>query len=348
MATERGTAAKAPTEAVRGLASQLPTDQLKAELLNYLKALGRSVVSSATDRLGSLGGKLPGLAKDKLPGMAKEVAGSVSGAAGGAGGVAGSVAKKVAGAGVSGVAEKVKDTLGGGGGGRGGGGGKVTNIVETIDVGVPVDVAYNQWTQFTDFPDFMKKVENVEQESETESQWRAQIFLSHREWKSTIIEQIPDERIVWRSEAAKGRVDGAVSFHALTPDLTRIMVVLQYYPQGFFEKVGNMWRAQGRRVRLELKHFQRHVMTQVALNPDEVEGWRGEIHDSEVTKPHEPEPEAEAAPEQDEARDEEPEEPEEPEEEAREEPPEEPQPKAPRKRQPARSGSGRRSREAEA
>lgn len=60
-------------------------------------------------------------------------------------------------------------------------------------------------------------------------------------------------------------------------------MVLEYYPQGFFEKTANLWRAQGRRVRLELKHFRRHVMTQVALHPEEVQGWRGEIHDSEVT-----------------------------------------------------------------
>jgi uncharacterized membrane protein len=310
MAT-RATASKLPTEAIGSIASQLPTDKLKAELLDYLKALGSAAVSSAAGQVGRL--------SSKLPGKAGGVAGSV----------AGSVAKKVTEAGVTGVKEKVKETLGGGGngGGSGTGGGKVTNIVEGIDVGVPVGVAYNQWTRFTDYPDFMKRVEDVEQESETESRWRAKIFLSHREWKATVTEQIPDERIVWRSEGAKGRVDGAVSFHALTPDLTRIMVVLQYYPQGFFEKVGNLWRAQGRRARLELKHFQRHVMTEVALHPDEVEGWRGEVHDGEVTSsPDEPEAEAEQPPQQ-----------------------REPERREPRKRQaaqrqPARSGAGGRSR----
>ena len=135
---------------------------------------------------------------------------------------------------------------------------KVTNIVEHIDVGVPVDLAYDQWTRFTDFPGFMKKVEHVE--------------------------QVPGERIVWRSEAPKGHVDGAVTFHELAPDLTRILLVLEYHPQGLFERTGNLWRAQGRRARLELKHFQRHVMTQTLLHPDDVEGWRGEIRDGQVTE----------------------------------------------------------------
>jgi hypothetical protein len=183
---------------------------------------------------------------------------------------------------------------GGGGGGNGGGGNggsdgggkklKATNIVESIDVGVPVSVAYNQWTEFEDFPTFMKKVENVKQQSDTELDWQAQVFLSHRTWRATVVEQVPDERIVWESTGEKGHADGTVTFHELAPDLTRIMLVLVYHPQGFFERTGNLWRAQGRRARLELKHFQRHVMTETILHQDEVRGWRGEVADGEVVR----------------------------------------------------------------
>jgi hypothetical protein len=179
---------------------------------------------------------------------------------------------------------------GGGGGKKGGRGGKklkLTNIVEEIDVGVPLRVAYNQWTQFQDFPKFTKRLETVEQESDEKLTWKAGIFLSHRTWQSTIVEQVPDELIVWRSKGQKGHVDGAVTFHELAPNLTRILVVLEYHPQGLFERTGNIWRAQGRRARLELKHFRRHVMTQTILDPDEVEGWRGEIRDGEVVRTHE-------------------------------------------------------------
>ncbi|MFV9454283.1 SRPBCC family protein, partial [Rhodococcus sp. NM-2] len=187
---------------------------------------------------------------------------------------------------------------------------KLTNIVETIDVGVPVQLAYNQWTQFADFPSFMKKVERVEQEADEKLEWKAQIFLSHRTWEASIIEQVPDERIVWRSKGAKGFIDGAVTFHEVTPDLTRIVLILEYHPKGLFEKTGNLWRAQGRRARLELKHFARHVMTQSILHPDEVEGWRGEIRDGEVVEPEEDEAqpeESEELEESDEAEGEEPE-----------------------------------------
>jgi len=180
------------------------------------------------------------------------------------------------------VKDSVTDTLGGKGGKGGGGKIKVTNIVEEIDVGVPIEVAYKQWTQFAEFPKFMKKVEQVEQVSDEKLRWKAQVFLSHRSWESTIVEQVPNDRIVWKSKGDKGYVDGAITFHELAPDLTRVVVVLEYHPQGLFEKTGNLWRAQGRRVRLELKHFQRKVMTDTVLHADEVEGWQGEIRDGEV------------------------------------------------------------------
>ncbi|WP_236733895.1 SRPBCC family protein, partial [Prescottella equi] len=145
-----------------------------------------------------------------------------------------------------------------------------------------VDLVYDQWTQFADFPRFMKKLEQVEQISDEKLRWKAQVFWSHRSWESTILEQVQDERIVWRSKGDKGYLDGAVTFHELTPDLTRVLVVIEYHPQGFFEKTGNIWRAQGRRIRLELKHFRRQVMIQTLLHPDDVEGWHGEIRDGEV------------------------------------------------------------------
>ncbi|MFD0692022.1 SRPBCC family protein [Actinomadura fibrosa] len=164
----------------------------------------------------------------------------------------------------------------------GGGKGKLTNIVEEIDIGAPRRLVYDQWTLFQEYPSFMKKVVSVDQASEEKLNWKARIFWSSRSWQSTIIEQVPDEHIVWRSKAAKGQVDGTVSFHELTPNLTRVLLVLEYRPQGLFERTGNLWRAQGRRVRLELKHFRRHVMTHSLNHPEEVEGWRGEIRDGEV------------------------------------------------------------------
>ncbi|OOL29836.1 cyclase [Rhodococcus rhodochrous] len=182
--------------------------------------------------------------------------------------------------------EDVKESLGGGGKGKGGGGKKIklTNIVEQIDVGVPIRLAYDQWTLFADWPKFMKKVEQVEQASDEKLQWTGKVFWSRRSWESTILEQVPFDRIVWRSKGAKGYIDGAVTFHEITDNLTRVIMVLEYHPKGLFEKTANLWRAVGRRARLELKHFERHVMTESVLHAEDIQGWHGEIRDSEVVK----------------------------------------------------------------
>ncbi len=265
--------------ALKSLAAELPFDKLKEELQHGLSALGEKAISSAGERLTDLTGRLNDMA-DGGGFVGKATKEGAKEAAQG-----GSPVKGALKGGLSGAKDKVKEKLGGGGSG-GEKGTKSTNIIEEIDVGVPVSVAYNAWTQFQDWSGFMKKVDNVEQTDEAKANFKAQVFWSHRTWEAHILEQVPDEKIVWRSKGEKGHVDGAVTFHEIGPNLTRILVVLEYYPQGLFERTGNLWRAQGRRARLELKHFRRHVMTEVIQNPDEVEGWRGEIEEGEVTRSH--------------------------------------------------------------
>jgi uncharacterized membrane protein len=267
-------------------------DRLKSVSQDLAKALGDKAMSTAGEKLTGLSDKLEGVA-DGGP-LKQAVAKGGEAAAKGDSPIGGALKGAV-----SGVKDKIT-----GGGGKGGGSPKATkstNIVEQIDVGVPIKVAYNQWTEFGGFPSFMKKVENVESPDDNKLQWKAQIFWSHRRWEATVLEQIPDERIVWRSKGEKGHVDGAVTFHELGPNLTRILIVLEYYPQGLMERTGNLWRAQGRRVNVELKHFRRHVMTRTILDPDAVEGWRGTIEDGEVVQTHEEALEEEEQQEQEES-----------------------------------------------
>ncbi|UWP79280.1 SRPBCC family protein [Dactylosporangium fulvum] len=237
-------------------------------------------MESLRGRVGDLTERLTGFAeRSENPTLVAAAKGAEQLAGGG------SPAKATLKGGIAGGLAKLKQAFGGGKRSKKL---KLTNIVEYVDVGVPVRVAYNQWTEFEDIPRFTKKVEKVEREKEQEKlHWRAQIFLSHRDWDAQIVEMVPDERIVWRSKGAKGYPDGAISFHALTPTLTRVVLIIEYHPKGFFEQTGNLWRAQGRRARLELKHFVRHCMTQAVLNPEQLEGWRGVIHDGEVVTDHE-------------------------------------------------------------
>ncbi|MBE3010790.1 SRPBCC family protein [Microbispora sp. NEAU-D428] len=278
-------------------------DGLAGRLTDYVEHGGSGLFSALTGKEGggreALGGLLRGVTRGRdARGLLKSAADRL-GATGG-GGLLGALTSALTEDGGGGHPvraalmaygkEKIKGLFGGGGGGGKGRKGKklkVTNIIESLDIGAPLRLVYNQWTQFEDFPSFMKKVETVEQKSDEKLGWKAQVFWSHRTWESTIVEQVPDSRIIWRSQGPKGFPDGSVTFHEITPELTRVLLVVEYHPQGFFERVGNLWRAQGRRVRLEFKHFKRHVMTNALLRPDEIEGWRGEIRDSEVVKDHE-------------------------------------------------------------
>jgi len=260
-----------------------PMDRLKSEALGLIDALGDRAVASLRDKVEGATGRLTDYVDS---GAGTGLISAVTGARNMAEGKG--PLRSLLGAGMAAAREKIGGLFGRGGkGGRGKRHLKLTNIVESIDVGVPVRLAYDQWTQFTQFPAFMKKVESAEQADDQKLNWKAQVFWSHRTWEATILEQVPDEKIVWRSKGAKGHVDGAVTFHELAPSMTRILLVLEYYPQGLFERAGNLWRAQGRRTRLELKHFRRHLMREVLLHPEDVEGWRGTIHDGEVVQDHE-------------------------------------------------------------
>lgn len=256
------------------------TDRLKEELQSYLQARATRAVSDLGQKLGENIGRLgdPQQSLGGLPG------GLLKGGKALAEGQ--SPGKALVQAGTGPLKDKVKDMLGGGSGsGKGGGGGKSKSvvIVEDIDVGVPVREAYDQWTQFQEFSSFAKGVVSVEKSDDVQSNWRVKVAKSNRSWKANVTEQIPDERISWTTEGAKGSVKGVVTFHRLTDDLTRVLLVLEYFPGGLFEKTGNIWRAQGRRARLDLKLFRKFLMQR----GEATDGWRGEIRDGEVVVDHE-------------------------------------------------------------
>ncbi|MEU0370158.1 SRPBCC family protein [Streptomyces sp. NPDC006283] len=252
-------------------------DRLREELSNFLTAQLENLAEKASSKLTDVTGQLSDVAEKggSLPAIGSRILQGESP-------VKAFLSEKAKGVKDS-VVGKAKEALGGGKGGGRKAGGKVMNIIEVLDVGVPLRTAYDHWTQYENFSSFAKGVRSVSSSDEVTSDWQVKVGPSSRSFKATVQEQIPDDRIVWTSEGAKGTTRGAVSFHELAPNLTRIVLVLEYYPAGFFEKTGNLWRAQGRRVRLDFKNFQRHV----SLTDEEPDGWRGEIRDGEVVVTHE-------------------------------------------------------------
>ncbi|WP_240660063.1 SRPBCC family protein [Streptomyces sp. WAC 01529] len=256
-------------------------DRLKEEAQAYLMAQVERMLVGVGHRLGDATVKLNDIADGKSPGFGKLALNAGKKVAEGKGPVRSALEL-----GGGHLKDKVTDAVKGIGGGKrkkGGAGQKPTVILEYVDVGVPVREAYDQWTQYQEFSTFAKGVQDATAASDTDTDWKLKVFWSKRSWKAHTTEQVPDQRITWTSEGAKGAAKGAVTFHPLAENLTRVLLVIEYYPKGLFEKTGNIWRAQGRRARLDLKNFARHI----TLRGEASDGWRGEIRDGEVVRSHE-------------------------------------------------------------
>lgn len=273
---------KAKSNPLTDVAHSEAADRLKAEVQEYLSAQVQRMLVGVGHKLGETTGKLNDIAEGNSPGFAKLALDGGKKLAEGKGPLrtaleVGATRAK------DNVVGAFKNLGGGKGKKKGGAGQKPTVIIEFIDVGVDLRTAYDQWTQYQDFSTFAKGVKSANRADDTHTDWQAKIFWSSRSWKATTTEQVPDERIQWTSEGAKGTTKGVVTFHKLADNLTRVLLVIEYYPTGLFEKTGNIWRAQGRRARLDLKHFARFI----TLKGEAEDGWRGEIQDGEVVKSHE-------------------------------------------------------------
>jgi uncharacterized membrane protein len=153
------------------------------------------------------------------------------------------------------------------------------SIVEkSIEVDVPCSVAYNQWTQFEDFPKFMEGVEEVTQIDDTHLHWCAEIAGVTKEWDAEITEQIPDERIAWRSTS--GAVNsGIVTFSELSEGSTLVSVQMQYEPEGAVENVGDAMGVLSRRVEGDLERFKDFLESRGS----ETGAWRGSVESGHRT-----------------------------------------------------------------
>lgn len=256
-------------------------ERLKEEAQSYLMAQAERMLVGVGHKLGDATVKLNDIADGKSPGFGKLALQAGKKVSEGKGPVRSALE-----IGGSHLKDKVTDAVKGIGGGKrkkGGAGQKPTVILEYVDVGVPIREAYDQWTQYQEFSTFAKGVKGATVASDTDTDWKLKVFWSSRSWKAHTTEQVPDQRITWTSEGAKGTTKGVVTFHPLAENLTRVLLVIEYYPKGLFEKTGNIWRAQGRRARLDLKNFARHI----SIRGEASDGWRGEIRDGEVVRSHE-------------------------------------------------------------
>ncbi|WP_055588924.1 SRPBCC family protein [Peterkaempfera griseoplana] len=152
----------------------------------------------------------------------------------------------------------------------------MSKIQKSIDVDVPLHSVYNQWTQFEDFPSFMEGVEEVTQIDERHNHWRTNAAGMSREFETEIVDQLPDERVAWRTVGGEVQQMGVVTFQKLDENHTRVNLVIDFEPGGITEKAGDMLGIVDRRVKGDLSRFKGFI----EARGNETGGWRGRISPS--------------------------------------------------------------------
>jgi uncharacterized membrane protein len=145
-------------------------------------------------------------------------------------------------------------------------------IEKSIEVDVPVHAAYNQWTQFEEFPEFMEGVESVMQLDDKHLHWAAKVGGKTKEWDAEIFEQVPDQRIAWRSEGGAMN-SGRVDFRPIDASHSEVKLTLNYEPETMMEQVGDKLGVVSMRVGADLKRFKQFIESK----GEESGGWRGNI-----------------------------------------------------------------------
>jgi len=144
---------------------------------------------------------------------------------------------------------------------------------ESIEVNVPIDVAYNQWTQFESFPEFMGGVDEVRQLDDRNLHWKVSVGGVSREYDAAITEQTPDQVVAWRGAGDTDNA-GRVTFEKLGPHSTRVSVELGYDTDGIVERAGDALNAPARRLKKDLDRFKEFIESRGS----ETGAWRGELH----------------------------------------------------------------------
>jgi uncharacterized membrane protein len=269
LAAGAGLAAAAPlakkgVDAVRGNGGLPTPSPARAVSKVASKASPKDAVSKAASKAG-----------DKVGGNLKDAVTSKVDEAGGAGGLV----KEAA----SGLLPGGGDSDSGKGGMPGVGKGRRMPVQQSVDVAVPLETAYNQWTQFEDWPEFMHRVTRVSQEDDCSLSFATKIWGKTKEFKADIETQRPDDRIKWRVSEGITHT-GVVSFHELAPRLTRIEISLDVDPGSLIEKAARGMRHIKRAVRADLHRYKAFI----EMQEHETGAWRGVIEDGELVEEHDP------------------------------------------------------------
>jgi uncharacterized membrane protein len=152
-------------------------------------------------------------------------------------------------------------------------------IADSIDVQVPLQQAYNQWTQFEEFPKFMEGIQSVQQLDDTHVRWVGEIRGENRQWTTEITEQRPDEKIAWKTIDGEVKNDGVVTFEQVGDGQTRINVQMDVESESSTQNVAaDLLGIVKNQVHGDLERFKKLIEDR----DEETGAWRGEVAEGEA------------------------------------------------------------------
>ena len=235
-------------ESGNGLASRV----MKKEVLIPVAATAATALAGVAARKGGIGEKIKQLGGETAEDVGRKTArGAKEEITGdeGAGGIAGGAVSKVLGRDRGGKSHEPKT--------------RRLQIQRWTDVAVPVERAFETWTNFEEYPKFMHRVLSVKAEDDNKVTWDEKIWFSTRHWEAEIVEQRDNELLAWKTTSGTAHA-GLVSFHRLDDNLTRVMVTMDFRPSGLMEKMASGLRFVKRAVQADLARFKSHVEFQEA------------------------------------------------------------------------------------
>jgi uncharacterized membrane protein len=140
----------------------------------------------------------------------------------------------------------------------------------SIDVAVPIHVAWEQWRSWGSLPEGVHRIQDVERDGDS--------LIGHTagprsvDWEAEIKDEREDESFAWRSVAGSD-VAGLATFHQISERLTRIELDLDVLPTNPAEAVTLALHLAHRRAEADLRRFKAHVEF---ISPDVYENGTGQ------------------------------------------------------------------------
>ena len=110
-------------------------------------------------------------------------------------------------------------------------------------------------------------------------EWTSEIMGKENTWNAEIVEQVPDQRIAWRSTSGAPNA-GIVSFQPTGDNATRVTLRTDAEPQDPIEKVGDSLGFLDRQVKGDVERFKQYIEQRGVPTG----AWRGDIRGGEVDR----------------------------------------------------------------